>query len=99
LEPWRRTEATLRPGRDRLAQLGQAVGGRVGRDRLVLERPRQRAPDEARRLLTRLADAEVDDVDPARGSGALGLGEAQERVVRHVREDRVQAHAKAAIVS
>ena len=32
-------------------------------------------------------------------AAALGLGQAQEGIARHAGEDRVQAHAKASIVS
>jgi hypothetical protein len=76
-----------------------AWGERIGRHRLGVERARQGAANERRRLLARLADAEVDDVHPARGDRLLCLGEAHERVARHPGEDGVQAHANASIVS
>ena len=48
------------PAGDRRAQLGQALGRRVGGERL--DRLGERLADEGRRLLARLAHPEVDQV-------------------------------------
>ena len=60
----RDAEAPRGPFRDRGAQVGQPVRRRVGGERL--ERRDERLADERGRLLARLADAEVDEVDAVR---------------------------------
>ncbi len=73
-------EAAREPAGDRGPQLRQALGLRVARDRLGLDRLGDGAADERRRLLARLARPEVDDPRAAGGRGRLRLVEAHERV-------------------
>ena len=73
----RRAEAAADPARHGRAQLGQAVAVRIERQRL--DRPGQRRPDELRRLLARLAHAEVDERDLRVLEPPARLGQADER--------------------
>src|SRR5215211_7390688 len=74
----RRAEAPARPAGDRGAQLRQALGLRVGGERL--DRRRERGADERGRLLARLADAEVDQVGAGGEQPPLRLRQPNERV-------------------
>jgi hypothetical protein len=85
-------EAPGDPGRHRRAVLGQALGERVARERR--DRRRQRLADEGGRLLARLPDPEVDQVDAAGGQPALRVVEPQERVGVEAAEDRRQPHRR-----
>jgi hypothetical protein len=85
-------EAPGTPAGHRGAQLRQTLRERIGRHGLGFQRLGRGQADEGRRLLARLADAEVDDVHAARGGGRPGLGEADERVRGQALEDRVQPH-------
>ena len=87
----RDAEAAPRPAGDRRAQLGQAVGRGVGRERL--DRGGERLADEGRRLLARLAHPEVDEVHAGRREAPLGLGEPHERVRAQAGERRGELHA------
>ena len=64
---------------------------RVGRERL--ERRHERLADERRRLLARLADPEVDEVDAVGAQPRLGLGQAHERVRAQAGEGGGELHA------
>ena len=78
-------EAAANPGGDRLAELGQALGERVLR-RLVDARE-QRLADQSRSSLTRVADAEVDQLHPTGGDTPFRLLEPNEGVRADGRED------------
>src|SRR5581483_124844 len=64
-------EAPADPARDRLSQLRQPRGARVGR--ALPDRRLERLADEARRRLPGVADAEVDHVAP--GAPLVEAGE------------------------
>ena len=57
-----------------------------GYDETALDRREQRLADERRRHLARVADAEVDQLDPARARLGLPVVEARERVLRELGE-------------
>jgi hypothetical protein len=74
----RGAEAPLRPGRDRLAQLGQADRGRVAHP--LAQPVHERLPDHRVGRLARVAHAEVDHLDAALAHEPRRLVQAHERV-------------------
>jgi hypothetical protein len=87
----RGAEPALHPRRDGLAQLGQALRRGVRRERP--DGRGERLADEGRRLLARLAHAEVDQVGARGQQPLLLLGEAHERVRAHAGERGGEPHA------
>ena len=84
--------AALDPRRDRLAQLGQPGRTRVRRQ--LADPGHQRVADERGRHLARVADTEVDHVDPTPPRVGAPLVEPCERVLLEAGEDGRELHAE-----
>jgi hypothetical protein len=86
----RRPEAAPHPAGDRSPQLRQPLGQRIRRQRR--HRRGERLADERRRLLARLADAEVDYVDAVGLQPPPRLRQPHERVRPQPGEDGGEPH-------
>src|SRR5262249_29607229 len=80
----RHAEAPLEPPRARAAQLDEPGDGRVARH--LGHRRAQRLADELGRALARIADAEVDRLDPRRAQRVEEAVELHDRVLLPARE-------------